>query len=142
MCWYNTTVKMRGMSNNDVNLTEDTFTNCRNVGLDAESLPTNICLDFKMLEGNQPLFTLTDLQLNIFSVFQRLNDGLISEKKSGAVIKDLQWNILSVESRLEKEKRKRSTLQQFNRNTSFDELDIIREVKTLLYERTLNIYLA
>ncbi|XP_046662977.1 uncharacterized protein LOC124355866 [Homalodisca vitripennis] len=63
-----------------------------------------------------------NLQLNIFSLLQRLDNALASEKNSGAVIKDLQCNILTLESRLEREKQQR----QSDLNASFNKLDIIR----------------
>lgn len=76
----------------------------------------------KRLEANNPYSTLSDLQLNISSLL-RLDEALTSENISGTVIKDLQCNILTIESRLEREKQHRHS----DLNVLFNELDIIRE---------------
>lgn len=105
------------MSGHAVNLIEEAFTNAEILDIGTETVITNICLDLKMLEANCPGITLADFQLNISTLLQRLDDALTSEKNSEAVIKDLQCNILTLESRLEREKQQR----QCHLNASFNE---------------------
>ncbi|KAG8314947.1 SUMO1 sentrin specific peptidase 8 [Homalodisca vitripennis] len=121
-------VLTRGRSNYASNQIEEAFANTDNLDVDTETLLTNVCLVLKKLEANHPHITLSDLQLNISSLLQRLDNALASEKNSGAVIKDLQCNILALESRLEREKQQR----QSDLNVSFNELDIIREEKDVV----------
>lgn len=124
-------VKTRGMSNYDVNRIEEAFVNTDNLDADTESLLTNICLDLKQLEANHPHITLSDLQQNISSLLHRLDDALASEKSSGAIIKDLKCNVLTLESRLEREKQQRHS----ELNASFNELDIIRDEKDVVLQK-------
>lgn len=125
LCQYNKMVKTRGMSNYAVNLIEEACVNSDNLDIDTETIISNICLALKRLEANHPHISLSDLQLNISSLLQRMDDVLASEKNSGAVIKDLQCDIFTLESRLEREKQQR----QSDINASFNELDITREEK-------------
>ncbi|KAG8300011.1 SUMO1 sentrin specific peptidase 8 [Homalodisca vitripennis] len=104
---------------------EEIFTDTNNLNDDTESLVTSLYTNLKKLEANHPHITLSDLVLNISNLLKRLDESLSTTSHSEVVIKELQGNILTLESRLEKEKqRRRSDL-----NESFNELDVIREEK-------------
>ncbi|KAG8289445.1 hypothetical protein J6590_104278 [Homalodisca vitripennis] len=117
----------RGMLNCTVNLIEDTFASTDGFDVETETVITNLCLDLKKLEANHPDIILTDVQLNITKLLQRLDEVMTSNNNSGTVIKDLQCNILTLESRLEREKQQR----QCDLNASFSELDAVREEKDI-----------
>ncbi|KAG8253564.1 SUMO1 sentrin specific peptidase 8 [Homalodisca vitripennis] len=104
---------------------EEIFTDTNNLNDDTESLVTSLYTNLKKLEANHPHITLSDLVLNISNLLKRLDESRSTTSHSEVVIKELQGNILTLESRLEKEKqRRRSDL-----NESFNELDVIREEK-------------
>lgn len=120
------------MSNGAINLIEDTCSSLSNIDVETETHIANLCLDLKKLEANHPEIILTDIQVNITKLLQRLDGSLASVNNSEFLINDLQCSILTLESRLEWEKQQRKC----DLNASFNELDVIREEKDFALEKT------
>ncbi|KAG8318561.1 SUMO1 sentrin specific peptidase 8 [Homalodisca vitripennis] len=121
-------VLTRGMSNVAINVIEEMFTNSENLDSDTETLVTSICVNLKKLEANNPHINVSDFESDIFNLLKLLDKALTTTKTFEDVIENLKCDILTLETRLEREKQRRHS----DLNASYSELDIVREEKDVI----------